>query len=197
MIYELNENELRDYVKTYKRKSIISSIEDDSPNKIYLKNVPRRKRKLLQYLSNYGVIGGSMALKLYGVLQRCVYDIDLLCNDSGYTYLKTNHRKRRYNVYSSFSPLSKHHVDCLAVSKHNLLCMKTDIFIKENINYIEIDGIKLQSLNDIINEKTLAMRYKDVGDLKEILSRVDSDQYIVKTNRTIFRSIFESLYTTV
>lgn len=198
MIYELNDVELRDYVKSYKRKSVISSVEDEVPNKIYLKNIPRSKRKLLKYLSNYGVIGGSMALKLYGVLQRSVRDIDLMCDDSGYTYLKTVHREYgKYDIYHSFSPLFKYHVACLSIGKHNIVNMRTDIFIKQNINYIDFDGIKLQPLNEIINEKAVVMRIKDKNDLKEILSRIESNQYIVKTNRNIFRRIFETLYTTV
>lgn len=195
MIYELSSNDLKSYIKSYSRRNIIDSIDNDNIDKIYLKNIPKRKIKLLKYLSKYGVIGGSMALKLYGVLQRDVDDIDLICTDSAYTNLKTVHKEYQGDIgYYFFSQLCENHINRLVVSKFNLSNFKIDIFIKDTINYNEYDGIKLQPLNEIIKEKSLIMREKDETDLKEILSRIESNQYIIKTNRSLFRKVFEPFY---
>ena len=122
-------------------------------------DVDEKMYKELQDLSKYGVITGSVVLKLHGLLNRSVGDIDLIVTNENLELLKNDYEEIYMDHYDD--------PDINIVCALDYKGYKLDLFIGDD-DYIEYDGIKMEHPYSVIQNKIKLGRDKDMEDLLAI-----------------------------
>lgn len=159
---------------------ILSNLEDkiifNNKVNIDLSNINNSIIEDCKYLSNLGfVIGGSISLKIFGMLDRDINDFDLFLDEN----IDYNKVKEKYNSNSDDSEDNEDdQYKLMGSSKFkakiriNNIDKSIDIFNLRK-NYLMIEGIKIQSNPfDALRAKLKYNRDKDKNDFIEIFNKI-------------------------
>ena len=184
-------------VKTVKnkiRKLKIGNIlsDTDTSNMLHFdkNNVPNPIKPLIRKYGKYGIITGSTLLCMYG-LSKHASDLDLIVNSENFEKIK--HKVKENDMYNEFPKYQ----GIIKVGSYSI-----DIFLDDDAEGEERDGILIDSLSHSLNEKITLFeeddRGKDFHDFHIILKCIKDSIYInhQKNNSLIenFKNLFISKY---
>lgn len=140
--FTMKSNELLNSFKHNIRKMKIDSFLENGTILTTLDfDISRHNKKynnIARFLSKYGCLTGSYLYSSLGLINRTTFkDLDLIVNTENYNILKEN-----YNIqYTDF------YIDCNINSSGFFIYDNyiVDIFVVENQEYVEHEGIKFQS----------------------------------------------------
>ncbi len=126
-----------------------------------------------QISSKYDVIvTGSVALRIFGVLDRnCADDVDFIATKSTIDKMSDDYNEFSYmtNVYGEVNKVK----DLNLVKSFKMGFLKIDMFTRKNVNYIELDGVKIATPFDVMSSKIKMNRKKDITDVMNFLETVE------------------------
>lgn len=164
-------------------KAKMAEIETTIPlihSRFNLKEHRKDYQRLVEQLSQLGIVCGSFSLYVHGLIDRAPKDIDLLVDKNSErikTFIKKNNDKiNKYkmddkssfnNVVESFNPVEQF--------KNNEIVI--DMFHDTDVKFYEYNGIKVQCPFQVIQKKIdiydKVSRRKDLTDLKLIGKRLE------------------------
>lgn len=158
--YSINSDLIPNYLRIFKI-GVINNKFDISPNKSRIRH---DKWELCRLLSNQGfVIGGSTLLKLCGLLDRDVDDIDVFYNFEKESDLPIIINK----VVNTTKDYDDEELRMKVESNYG----KLDIFKRDYKNFSFYDGVRIGSIYNCLNAKMKYMREKDIVDFEAIFNK--------------------------
>lgn len=126
-------------------------------------------KKILELRPNY-VIAGSVALILQGVIaERDIHDLDFACTRDSFTYKAELNWGGRYDLESDYNTVRNDENTCFKVRQDNGFYYDVFVFDEaDKLEYTELNGIKVQSINQVLKYKRQFAREKDILDLEHI-----------------------------
>lgn len=158
-----------------KRKINLYGIMHDFPTKVNsFRILDAKNKEHIQLLSEDCVITGSMALFFYGLIDRNSTDLDVIApEEAAATYNKNNDVRFKTSNYNLTDFELTDDIAQFQVKN----TYDVDFFIREQYNdYIEVHGLKIDLIANIIEQKAKIGRAKDLQDLKIILERLSEPE---------------------
>jgi hypothetical protein len=170
-------------VKGLIRKIKIGNILEDNLLYFDKNNVPKHINKSIKKYGKYGVVTGSSLLCMYGLLKD-VGDLDLIIDSKNYELLKSK-------ILPTYDYPSEDNPDYKGKIKDGNL--EIDVFVNDDINFLEKDDIKVDSLSRALEKKLELFenenRGKDYHHFHNILKCVKEGYYIAH-NKDIGKKFF-------
>lgn len=182
-------------IEEVKRKILLHGIVSEFPAKIVESRLELLKAENIINLIPYGcVLTGSVALYLYGLIDRKPLDYDIIS-----TYKNSNvfHSTTTSRILTN--PYDTKDFDDLDEIIHyridNPLICDIDFFIKEDYeHYTSLEGLNIDNLANIVEQKSKIGRRKDLSDLVIILDRLTNgvpDKDTQTSNKNWFHNTSE------
>lgn len=136
---------------------------------VYKDSALYNKIKMLSEKYDF-ILTGSAALRIFGVLNRKPKedDIDIIATKE--TVEKMSKELDEY-VYTTYGSIEQ--PDLNLEKSFQFSGAVIDVFLNEDTNYIEIDGIRVSEPFDIMFNKIKMSRHKDIKDIKYFLNYIN------------------------
>lgn len=160
-----------------KRKINLHGIMHDFPTKVnYARVMDAISKEHIQLLPENCVITGSMALFFYGLLDRNTTDLDVIApHESVVTFSKINGVRYKTSSYQLSDFEFTDDIEQFQVKN----IYDVDFFVREDYtDYIEVHGLKIDLIPNIVEQKAIIGRRKDLEDLRVILERLTEPKKI-------------------
>lgn len=117
------------------------------------------------------IVTGSVALRIFGVLDRkCGKDIDLIATKETIEEMKKEFKEFKYVrlMYGGMNKIK----DLNLEMSFEIDGFTVDMFVREDVNYVELENIKVSEPFDVMIAKIEMKRDKDITDTKKFLKKI-------------------------